>query len=279
MQMTQELLQTEIAGEISPILREMGEILSRIKHEVLSLDGVKQGVFYDSISGELIDCEVPERFLKAISTWDSSENSLNGSVERFPGVVEVSAGTAKEIGRLNIEKQRLESAINILEKSGVSAYMMRQAYAITGHRRIHPLQAWRQIILMESQPSSIGFTVVKHGSGSEIMSRDLAIARLTDLNAEDVIEIISNVSETTKVRWCDPVSRHIRANVVWGSGENARRGQYHASLPFCVPEGCWPTKRVRFNIPRTHSERSDKLPGSYIPLPFRKGAYLHFTTQ
>ena len=263
-------------GLIAPALDHVAELIAQIKHEALSAEGVIQACFFDPADGSLLETDPTEYFLKALSTWDAADSSENGSVVRFPGLVEVSPALFSLLPTLNKAKQSLEAAVMQLELAGTSRSQMRNAYRQSGHPRIHPLQAWRQVVCLAGNLTSIGFTVSKKGSGSELIRLDEALTRLCNANAFDLAEMIRSESEDTIIRWHEPVSRHIRANVAWGAGAEAVRKQFHASMPICVPTGAWPTKRVRFNEPkedREHKVRSDRIEGKSIRLPFREGAY------
>ncbi|MBX6653618.1 hypothetical protein ISF12_10220 [Pseudomonas aeruginosa] len=246
---------------------------------------VIRGVFYDA-SGNELDCDPSDRFATALATWDSADDSENGTVLRFPGLVELTPKLMTAVARLNACKRDLEAIVEFWQSGdeGLSARQMRNHYASAGYARIHPLQTWRQVVQLDSrmidQPlASVGFTVQQRGNSSEEISLQDAITRLLNANAYDLVDRLESdkIPDTAKVKWYEPVGAHIRANVVWGAKESAVRDQFHASLPLCVGAGGWPTKRVRFNAPKEKAQavRSDSQGAApRYPLPFRSGAFI-----
>lgn len=263
---------TDATHLVSETLESMMVKVKSIRHYVFSNNAIVQGRLFSAIDYQEITTKpASELFIEAIIDWNTPDESLNGSVNRYPGVFEVSDELYEALQGLNEAKAKLEATVKLLENAGYSASAMRQIYSHAGHPRVHPLQAWRRIMLLDQGLESIGFTVAKRGSGSESIAFADAIERLTNSNAIDLVEQLQGYPETSQFRWIEPVSAHIRANIVY---EGGLRKQHHASMPLCVPVGGWPCKRVRFNEPRVHKERKDKAPGNSIPLPFREGAFL-----
>lgn len=249
---------------------------------------VLRGVFYDATGSE-IEGDPTELFIRALSSWDTVDESKDGTVIRFPGLVEITPKLLGLILDFNAKKTALEQTAEAWKKHPSmpqTGRQMRAHYDKAGYRRIHPLQAWRKVVHVPSTSgdnqdalSSIGFTIQQRGYSSQVLTLDQATAKLIEANAYDLLDRLEAdaVPKDSKFRWCEPVQPHIRANAVWGSGANAARDQYHASMPLCVLEGFWPTKRVRYNPPKKteHSVRSDSFSENprYL-LPFRSGAYL-----
>lgn len=237
---------------------------------------VVRGVRFNAIDGLEEAAQDPSQLLlEAINTWDMAEESENGSVIRFPGVFEVTDSVIAAANRLNEAKASLSSTVARLEADGADSRQIRIAYRAAQFPLLHPLQAWRQIVMLSGPNlASVGFTVAKMSHSIEVMTHADSMKRLADANAFDVIELIAGLSPSSTIHWHTPVTRHIRANVVWQSEDVRTSRMFHASLPFLVPAGDWPLKRVRFNQPRTHAPRKDRKGSLQAYLPIRKGAFI-----
>ncbi|MDU4254453.1 hypothetical protein [Pseudomonas sp.] len=268
-------MQTLITATVAEPLEALCEALAAFNQACATPGAVIRGELYNAMDGQLEPGDPAQQLIESVSTWDIAPESANGSVTRFPGVFEVSATVIDAARRLNNAKLLFSSAVSSLEAEGVDSRQIRLGYRAAGRPRLHPLQAWREISILEgSSLASIGFTVVRGLNSIEVMTLAQALERLRETNADDVIEQLQGVPESSSIHWHLPVCRHIRANVVWGKGENRATRMLHASLPFLVEEGCWPSKRVRFNQPREHAKRRDTKGTIYAHLPSRQGAYL-----
>jgi len=270
-------MQTLINIAVGEALQAMCEALTAFNRACAEPGAVVRGLRFNAMDGqtEESDASCSSKLLEAINTWDITDESTNGSVIRYPGAFEVTDSVIQAANLLNNAKSNFSSTVTTLESSGADSRQLRVAYRAAAMPRIHPLQAWRQIVILEGPNlASIGFTVSKMCHSIEVMTLVEAVKRLTQCNAFDVIEALESLPPASTIHWHTPVSRHVRANVVWQNGETRSSRMYHASLPFLVPAGDWPSKRVRFNQPRDHSPRRDKKGVSYATLPLRKGAYL-----
>lgn len=269
-----ERMQFEVNSAVEPELRRLGGALAALKAAISATGAVKRGILYSSDLLEPLEGEPDEQLAIAISDWDCIDNTENGVVHRYPGIFEVSDEVVARCRDLNEAKTEFESLVRALEHAGATPYQMRLAYRAAGHPRIHPLQAWRQINILDGGLSSVGFTIAKQAQGVERLSCGETAKRLYERGANDIAEMVQSYGEQSEFCWHTPVSRHVRANLTWGGGDAVARRMIHASLPFLVSEGCWPSKRVRFNPPRDHSRRKDAANDVIAYLPFRKGAYL-----
>lgn len=272
--MTENLLAFDTGSQVATALERLSEVLARARCAILKPGAVVQGVLFSPELGTALDGYPAEHLLASISDIDCQESATNGEVWRYPGVFEVSQDVLQACAALNEAKATFEATVKALEASGVTSHTLRSAYRASGLPRLHPLQAWRRIVLLEGQPASIGFTLAKRSEGTERLTRDEAVEKLLDKRAFDIAEQLRTLDPATVLSWHTPVSPHVRANIVWGEGASAQRKMCHASLPFLVAPGMWPTKRVRFNLPRDHEKRSDAKGDLLFYLPFREGAYL-----
>lgn len=269
-------MQTLINSVVTEAMEALQEALQAYNNAASRPGAIVRGIRFNAFDGQEESGATPLELLhQAINTWDIGAESENGSVIRFPGAFEVTWPVIEAAQELNQAKACFSQAIAKLESEGADSRQIRSAYRACGYPRIHPLQAWRQIVVL-SEPNlfSIGFTVAKRAYSIEVMSTEQAISRLSDANAQDVVEQISGLPSDSCIHWHTPVTRHIRANVVWRTDESRASRMYHASLPFLVPEGNWPAKRVRFNEPRSHAVRKDQKGVIQAFLPLRKGAYI-----
>lgn len=249
--------------------------LHEFRSRTLAKGAVARGVLFDPLTGEACAGEPAEQLLHAVLDTDIGVDSTNGSVRRYPGVFEVNEHVLASALSLNSAKQDFESCVRELERSGMHHKDIRSYYRAAGHPRIHPLQAWRQLNIVDrANLTSIGFTVAKQMEGIEVLAYGDVIERLRGANAQDVIDLLEARGPFEKLRWHEPISPHIRANVAWMTDSGRASSMHHASLPFLLAKGRWPSKRVRFNQPRKHEKRSDTKGGPIAYLPFRKGSYL-----
>ncbi|MDH0960927.1 hypothetical protein EGJ86_22150 [Pseudomonas sp. o96-267] len=271
-------MQALINDTVNESLSALSSALNGFKAACLAQGGVLQGTRFNAIDGVAEAGSPAELLVDAVSAWDIPDESVKGSVARFPGVFEVSAQVIAAAAALNAEKERLAMAVNALSEGGSDSRKMRLAYRASGHPRLHPLQAQRQIVILQGEGlSRVGFTVAKQGHSIRVMTYTEAVAELGRNNAYDVIEQIQSMPESSVIHWHTPVSRHIRANVVWDIAGSRKSQMFHASLPFLVQEGFWPSKWVRFPTPRTHTQRRDQKGTLLANVPLRAGAYLSVT--
>lgn len=271
-------MQSLINISVAQALEALCEALAAFNHACAQPGAVVQGVRFNAMDGTPEAHEescTAKLLLEAINTWDITDESSNGSVIRFPGAFEVALPVIQAAGVLNDAKSNFATIVNNFQNSGADSRQLRVAYRAAGMPRIHPLQAWRQIVTLSGPDlASIGFTVSKMCHSIEVMPLAEAVSRLGLANAFDVIEALQSLPPSSTIHWHTPVSRHVRANVVWQSEDTVIRRMFHAPLPFLIAAGEWPCKRVRFNQPRSHSPRKDKKGINYTNVPLRKGAYL-----
>lgn len=265
--------QFDISAVITPAIARLHAALADVRNELAQPNAIIKGVMFNGDSGAVIEGDAATLLDQAISCFDSSEHSANGSVIRYPGVFEVTDSLLACAQRFNDAKHDFEAAVSGARQSGATSNNLRTAYRLAGSPRIHPLQAWRQIVLLGGNLTSIGFSLCTQGKGIEKISRQTAIDRLNNAGAADIAEGLLVHPESIEVRWCTPVNKHIRANVAWGAGDSSVRQMFHASLPILIKSGSWP-KKIPFKQPSQRQPRSDRITGQVINLPFREGAYL-----
>lgn len=264
------------ASDVADALMSLTDASHSFRTAVLEPGAVQQGLMYNALDGHELAGDSAELLLRAMLSFDFGDDMENGSVLRFPGCFEVRQSVLACAQNLNAAKDQLKNAVKALEVAGVKPHQIRVMYKSLGHSRIHPLQAWRQIHTL-NQPNleSVGFTVAKSIDGIERMSREAILARLRGLGAEDLVDQIEGRPDIKTFRWHVPVAPHIRANVVWKQNGERAAQMFHASLPFLVPEGSWPSKRVRFNKSRMHDARSDACNELvFSSAKIRKGSFI-----
>ncbi|WP_219096324.1 hypothetical protein [Pseudomonas sp. UMAB-40] len=249
--------------------------LNRFRAAALVQGAVSQGMLFDDL-GAPIEGDCAELLISAICKWDVAEDSECGNVLRYPGLFEVSPELLHAIYDLNTCKQTLEEKASSLEatNSRDRQNKLREILRKQGLAKAHPLQCWRTIHVIEQEKiKTVGFSTINKSIGTEVLTKDEALARLRRRNAQDVVEQLE--AETClSVRWVTPVSPFVRANVSFWQDEALTNTTYHASLPLIVKQGAWP-KKVKFNLPREVPATRKVSPHSTtINLPFRENAYL-----
>ena len=259
-------LETDVAESIST--------LKALSHEWTKEVSVIRGVMYNPLTYSEKEGAPVYLLRSAVLDFDLPRDATNGEVNRYPGLFSVPHTVIDKTKALNEAKQHLQAAVKALEKAGYTSHQMRTVYRLSGATRLHPKHAWRQIsILPGNDIASIGFTVAKKLESSALIPIDDAIEMLVARGADSIADQLYG-SGAVSVRWHEPIAKHIRANVVWGSAEHRLEKMYYASMPFLIEGDCWPFKRVRFNVPRSHNRRSDARVEASIPLPFRDGGHL-----
>lgn len=269
--------QTDLNETLAPVLHRMGAILAEMRACMLAGGEVSRATFFCPESGEELEVEPNTYLAHAVGDWNCLDDEAAGAVARYPGVVEVSPVLFRIVEELNAEKDRLERLVTSLSVGQSRFAALRRAYALAGYPRLHPLMAWRRVFVMTAPILSAGFTVASKGASSEVLTRDEVIRRLTEANALDLAAEVMSFAVDCQYRWHEPVKRHLRCNLSWSEDGEVTRRQVPANLPFVVLKGCWPSKRIRFNPGRSHQERSDKIRGIRLALPFREGGYLSVT--
>lgn len=269
----------EIDSEMAPALTSFVASLKSVDEALSRPDSLGRSVFYCVEDNSEVASDSPSEYVKdALGDLNCRDNQKDGQVTRYPGVVEISPEAWNALQQLNEAKVSLRDAVNRCYGAGAKSHELRNSYIRAGLPRLHPLLAWRKVALVDVRPQSIGFTVAKGIDSIERMSVAQAIAQLEGVG-DDVIEQIARYPRNASVSWHEPTSPHIRANFVWATESPPQKKQLHACLPFFVPMGHWPSKRVRWNPPKnTESEqRNDALKGDRFELPFRAGGFLVIT--
>lgn len=258
-----------VQTEIKDSLLALSDVLSEWSKEV----SVDKGVFYDPLTYQEVKGGNAFLLRQAVCDLSIPNDADNGNANRYPGVCQVSARTIECTNRLNAAKNYFESQVFLGHQQGLSRADLRVLYKEAGYPRLHPKQAWRQIVVLDRDGlKSIGFSVAKETTSGQIVSLQNVLNELASHHCFDLAQQVACLG-ATEFRRSTPIAPHVRANVVWGAKDKRLMRMHYASLPFLVGEG-WPEKRVRFNIPRNHSRRSDFDAGQSIALPYREGAYI-----
>ncbi len=269
--------QTDLNETLVPVLQRMGALVADMREAMLTGVEINRAVFFCAETGDELDVDPAAHLAQAMGDWNCLDDEAAGAVARYPGVVEVSPALFQTVQELNAEKGRLEMLVTSFNVGQSRFATLRRAYALAGYPRLHPLMAWRRVFVIDAPVLSAGFTVATKGASSELLTREEVLTRLNDANASDLAAEVSGFGDGCQYRWHEPVKRHLRCNLSWGADGEVIRRQMPANLPFVVLKGCWPSKRIRFNPGRSHQERSDKIRGIRLALPFRDGGYLSVT--
>lgn len=269
--------QTDLNETLVPVLQRMGALVADMRGLMLAGGEIGRAVFFCAETGDELNVDAGSHLAQAMGDWNCLDDEAAGAVARYPGVVEVGPALFQAVQELNAEKGRLEMLVTSFNVGQSRFAALRRAYALAGYPRLHPLMAWRRMFVLDAPVLSVGFTVAAKGASSEVLSREEVITRLADANALDLAAQVSGFGRDCQYRWHEPIKRHLRCNLSWNEDGEVIRRQMPANLPFVVLKGCWPSKRIRFNPGRSHQERSDKIRGIRLALPFRDGGYLSVT--
>lgn len=269
---------------VTDALSELVESLKRCKSIALRPGSIGQSAFFCQ-SGNRLEGDSAELFIKAISDWDVMHDADNGNVPRYPALVEACPILIDAIEDLNACKLAFKTAVagmavaNDKERQNKLRDVLRRQ----GLARAHPLQCWREVnVFRSSTIKTVGFSTSKKSFSSKVLTRLQAISELEKRDAQDVIgDIEEKERESQKIfqtaRWVNPVSPFIRVNISFRQADGVLdNATYHASLPIIVEMGAWPAK-LKFNQPKENAQDRRGLEEgsiSIIPLPFRRDAYL-----
>jgi hypothetical protein len=237
---------------------------------------IGQSAFFGP-TGNRLEGDSAELFIKAISDWDVMDDADNGNVPRYPALVEADAVLIEAVEHFNAHKLAFKAAVAGMEASNDKERQrkLRDVLRRQGLSRAHPLQCWREVKVFRSLTKTVGFSTSKKSFSSKVLTRLQTISELERRGADDVIEQMA-LNTCQSVRWINPVSPFIRVNLSFrkddGTLDNAT---FHASLPIIIEMGAWPAK-LKFNQPKETTQERGGLEGdvSIIPLPFRRDAYL-----
>jgi|TARA_Y100001934_G_scaffold283650_2_gene405193 hypothetical protein len=235
---------------------------------------VYQGVMFDPNTYDQREGSAEYLLRMAVCDTNMASDSINGEVNRYPGLFSVPSHVIELTHALNEAKSALYAAVHSLLEQGYSAVQLRAIYREAGAPRLHPLQAWRQVpIIPADDLTCVGFTIAKRLSTSYMMSVDDSVQALIADNQHELANMILEQG-ATGVRWHKRIAKHVKANVVWGAGESRSSRLIYASMPFLMEGDTWAKKRVRFNVPRDSDRRCDGRREASIPLPNSDGAHI-----
>lgn len=235
---------------------------------------VHQGLMFDTATHMQRQGAADYLLREAVLDIMIDSDSTNGMVNRYPGVFSVPSSVIRLTEQLNEAKAFFQQAVSELVDAGYKPERVRSIYRLAGAPRLHALQAWRQIQIIEGDDlSSIGFTLAKHLNASYTLSAEDSYNALLSQNQPEIANMILEQGATS-VRWHKPIAKHVKANIVWGAGETRATRLAYASLPFLIEGDTWPSKRVRFNQPRENSKRNDVRTANFIPLPHSAGSHI-----
>jgi hypothetical protein len=269
---------------VADALSALVESLNRCKSVALRPGAIGQSAFYCP-TGNRLEGDSAELFIKAISDWDVMHDADHGNVPRYPALVEADAELIDAVEDFNACKLAFKAAVSGMEVANDKERQskLRDVLRRQGLARAHPLQCWREVnVFRSSTVKTVGFSTTKKSFSSKVLTRIQAIIELEKRDAQDVIgDIEDKERETQKsfqtARWVNPVSPFIRVNISFRKADGALDNTtFHASLPIIIEKGSWPAK-LNFNQPKESTQDRMGLEDggiSIIPLPFRRDAYL-----
>lgn len=269
---------------VADALSALVESLNRCKRVALRPGSVGQCAFFGP-TGNRLEGDSAELFIKAMSDWDVMHDADNGNVPRYPALVEANAELIDAIEDFNACKLAFKAAVSGMEVANDKERQskLRDVLRRQGLARAHPLQCWREVkVFRSSTVKTVGFSTSKKSFSSKVLTRLQAISELEKRDAQDVIGDIEDKERESRksfqtARWVNPVSPFIRVNISFRKADGVLdNATFHASLPIIIEIGAWPAK-LKFNQPKenTQDRRGLEEGGiSIIPLPFRRDAYL-----
>lgn len=269
---------TEIISTINLAMDELVSSYNTLKSLILNPENRIQGQTICPETGEETQGNHRENLVKALGNWDIHPTSTTGEVMRYLGYYMACEEIISATHNLNSAKENLTKKTKMLTASGATEREIREAYKKIGFPKIHPLQARRQIKIVNNENlKRISFSVAKRIESIEKISVELACKRLEKNDAHDIIALMANLNPTDIVRWHKPVGTHIRANIVHvDENKNRQAKMIHTSLPIII-DGNGELPKVVFNHPKEHrKKRSDTLSGNRVKIPFIKDGYLSF---
>ncbi|MNJ44260.1 hypothetical protein D3C77_393040 [compost metagenome] len=272
------MIDDESVALVAESLNDLIGSLNRCKKEALHPGSLGRTAFYGP-TGSVLEGEPAELFINAISDWDVMSDADNGSVPRYPALVEADSNLIDALEDFNVCKLAFKKAAADMaaENDKGRQRKLREILRREGMSRAHPLQCWREVAIFRGLAvKTVGFSTSKKSFSSKVLTRLQVISELEKRDAQDVIDQMSETTWST-VRWVNPVSPFVRANISFrGDDGSLTNAIAYASLPIIIEKGAWPAK-LKFNQPKeTTQDRKGLADGehSIIPLPFRRDAYL-----
>jgi len=169
-----------------------------------------------------------------------SEQGHNESVTA-PGLAGVSADTCELALRLNEAKQHIEELsvkwrkVVVKNRDGDSVSLVQDAFAQAGLPRIHRVQLYRKLVLLDSKPDRVGFFQAHSRSVAKV--DHAGVERLLRRQGGDDLSVRMALGKLNSLPFDEPLAHvkvtpsHVRANISWRKKGQIVRIMRHSSMP------------------------------------------------
>lgn len=186
------------------------------------------------------------RAVQIYSQLDYQDGQAGNESDIVPGILGVGAETLALAETVNAHKQALRQAllalqqdtIEFVDAKGNTRRMDAAQYVLNrmGHARLHRLQAWRQIPILDHRPKAVWFAWVESKKVYRISCAE-ACDRLESLGtgnphiAQQLL-VLRTLGQDTPLAVVQEARPHARANLYW---EGRRMTQVRSSMPLLYP--------------------------------------------
>ncbi len=188
-----------------------------------------------------------EMAIRAIGQIEYEDGQAPNSVLFCPGLVGASRETLALAMALNEAKEAFRKALQAMqphkvkvERGGRRVTLPLATYTLQsiGRARLHRLQAFRRLVVLEDRPDRLGFTWA-HTRTITRIDADEARRRLMRLGDDPAIraqiERLAQLLPGEKLAVVLPTATHARVNVVWRREGGIVRKQLKSALPLLIP--------------------------------------------
>ncbi|RMD71659.1 MAG: hypothetical protein D6819_01030, partial [Gammaproteobacteria bacterium] len=188
-----------------------------------------------------------ESAIQAISQIEYEDGQMPNAALFCPGLLGASRETLALAKALNEAKDHLKKAFQSMqpfkvkvEEGGRTITLPLATYTLQsiGRARLHRIQAFRKLVIMEERPDRLGFTWA-HTRTIVRIDADEARRKLLRLGSDAAIEAqlekLELLSPGEKLAVVLPTATHARVNVAWRKGGQVVRRQVKSALPILIP--------------------------------------------
>jgi hypothetical protein len=168
------------------------------------------------------------------------EQGHNESVTA-PGLAGVSAETVELAVRLNEAKQQIEALsvkwrkVMVKNSDGENVSLVQDAFSQAGLPRIHRVQLYRKLVILDSKPDRVGFFQAHSRSVAKL--DHAGVERLLRRQGGDDLTVRMALGKLNSVPFNEPLAHvkvtpsHVRANISWRKKGQIVRMMRHSSMP------------------------------------------------
>lgn len=226
---------------------ELSRILTRLESSLAEFaEAIKSESHPAWVAAELRDADARAKAAEIITQIDYEDGQIGNEAVILPGLIGVNAELLALAQIINGHKEALRKAlldlkgqtIELVSPTGRSRQVQADLHILArlGHARLHRLQAWRQIPVLDARPAAVWFAWSESKKVYRINCAE-ARRRLIALGADQPhiawqLKRLSALKPDTPLGVIGRARPHARANIFW---PDKQMMQMRASLPLFYP--------------------------------------------